>query len=645
MKHIVLLISLFTFIIGNKIAAQSLSGNVNSSFESNNLAYANVEIYNNDKLIASLITDKNGDYNVALDSGEYVINVMYNEYKTITKNISVTGNELYNSSLKNDPQTKVIAEIVVVSEKNRISRKPKKAKSHFGLSDMKSSEPKEEHSLVDPIIEEYKIDSETEYSYETPLIDCEIITKSRKDNLQTQAYLKGITAAEINDFSKWNLWEDLIEGELAVYQKNWNFSPQKRYVVQLINQNKIPVVDAIVKLEDKDENIIWASRTDNTGKAELWSTIEYSNEEVKGGKITIEYQGDVKEIKRPKEFQKGINFLALNTNCETYNAVDIAFVVDATGSIQDEIDYLKLEINDIIYQAKQMNNQLTMRFGSVFYRDHGDSYLTKHQDFTKVLSRSTDFIKGQRADGGGDTPEAVEDALEVAIDSLTWSKNARTRILFLVLDAPPHNNTAIKTKLKSLSKKAAKKGIRIVPITASGINKTAEYLLRSIALSTNGTYLFITDDSGIGGSHIKPSTDNYEVKLLNDLLKNLIKNYIYVPQCEETIPEPDLEYLDSLVTYTNPEDTIDSTETNTPLINTIEWNFYPNPTYGELTIEVSENVEKLYLTDLSGKTLRQISMNEFKKTKINLEGLPVGIYLLRYPIGKQWLSGKVILMR
>ncbi|MGO4376125.1 VWA domain-containing protein, partial [Paenibacillus sp. MCAF20] len=53
-----------------------------------------------------------------------------------------------------------------------------------------------------------------------------------------------------------------------------------------------------------------------------------------------------------------------------------------------------------------------------------------------------------------------------------------------------------------------------------------EYLLRFMAIASGGTYLFLTDDSGIGGDHLEPAVGEYEVKLLNDLLVEVINRYV-----------------------------------------------------------------------------------------------------------------------
>lgn len=93
----------------------------------------------------------------------------------------------------------------------------------------------------------------------------------------------------------------------------------------------------------------------------------------------------------------------------------------------------------------------------------------------------------QSADGGGDYEEAVEKAFEESVEHLEWSANARARILFLLLDAPPHAKSDVVNKMHLYIREAAQKGIRVVPIIASGDvsegGSGLEYLMRSIALA------------------------------------------------------------------------------------------------------------------------------------------------------------------
>ena len=80
-------------------------------------------------------------------------------------------------------------------------------------------------------------------------------------------------------------------------------------------------------------------------------------------------------------------------------------------------------------------------------------------------------------------------------------------MLFIILDAPPHSDDSNAVdEMNELTVQAAEKGIRIIPVLASGGDKEAEYLMRDMAMKTGGTYLFLTDDSGVSaGDHIQPT--------------------------------------------------------------------------------------------------------------------------------------------
>ena len=324
-------------------------------------------------------------------------------------------------------------------------------------------------------------------------------------------------------------------------------------------------------------------------------------------------------------------------------------MVDATGSMSDELNFLKAELNDVMFKSKEISTSLNFRFANVFYRDHRDAYLTRTQDFTRVLSESVSFISEQSAGGGGDFEEAVEVALDTAINRLSWSDYARTRIVFLILDAPPHNTPEIQEKLDRITKQAAANGIRIVPLVASGINKGTEYLMRSIALATNGTYAFLTDHSGIGGSHLKPSTDSFKVETLNELLVRVIKSYTYMPNCDQQLPDLDLNYPSDTVVYTPVDTVIVDTSYNGPKPidpANITWSYFPNPTRGIVNIRASVAIPELYITDLSGKVLQVVKdIQPETKIQADLSGYASGIYLIRYPVGDKWVSGKVVLVR
>jgi hypothetical protein len=432
-----------------------------------------------------------------------------------------------------------------------------------------------------------------------------------------------LTAGELSDFKKWKLWGDYSQSEFKRWSEHWGLLFKNRFCVQVQNEEHKALVGRQVHLVNiTTKDTVWTAVTDNTGKAELWSNLEA---DPKNQQAIYKIVCENEEAKFPVLFENGINRIVLKKSCAVSNDVDIAFVVDATGSMGDEIQYLKEELNDIINKTAEKYKEVNLRLASVFYRDHGDEFLTRQTDFDKDIKRLLGFIQNQSAGGGGDTPEAVEEALTVALNSLHWTEGSRARILFLVLDAPPHD--AAKDQMHVLIRQAAEKGIRIVPVVCSGIDKSAEYLMRCIALATNGSYVFLTDDSGVGNPHIKPTTDEFKVELLNNLMQRLIGEMIYAQGCEEKPDETDP--AGSLVK------------------NTIRLNVYPNPSKGRVNIESSEKIEELYVTDFAGKILMKMNMsNKTKKCEVDLSNYPSGTYLVKYFVKeKGWGAEKVVLLR
>jgi len=301
----------------------------------------------------------------------------------------------------------------------------------------------------------------------------------------------------------------------------WKYNLQDRIAVHLRNTKSESLTDVPVELVNEDGEVLWRSRTDNKGNAELWPSLKKENQDVIDG-LKIRIDGEL--FNHPVSYShKEVNRIALQDVESLRNdQVDIAFMVDATGSMGDELDYLKAELTDVIADVKAKNDNIVVNTAAVFYRDKGDDYVTRLSGFTSSTRETIDFIKEQSADGGGDFPEAVHAALHDAISGLQWSSHARARILFMVLDAPPHHDEQIVAEINQLVEKASAAGIAIIPVTASGIDKETEFLMRYMAVATNGTYVFITNDSGIGNAHLEASVGNYQVEYLNALMKRLI---------------------------------------------------------------------------------------------------------------------------
>ena len=200
------------------------------------------------------------------------------------------------------------------------------------------------------------------------------------------------------------------------------------------------------------------------------------------------------------------------------------YMVDTTGSMGDELNYIKAELVDMVNRITEKDQAVSIRVSVNFYRDEGDDYIVKYFDFREDINACYELIKNEKADGGGDTPEAVHTALDNAVNGHTWREDA-LKLCFLVLDAPPHSEEEIQginADLRETFIKAAESGIRFIPVMCSGADKATEYLLRSLAAITNGTFIFLTDDSGIGNPHIETSVGDYNVEKLNDCMVRVV---------------------------------------------------------------------------------------------------------------------------
>ena len=100
--------------------------------------------------------------------------------------------------------------------------------------------------------------------------------------------------------------------------------------------------------------------------------------------------------------------------------VDVAFMMDATGSMGSYIEAVKNGINSIVSKIHKKFKNAKVRVAFVAYRDYGDG--AKHfeiLDFTESIEIFTNFVGGIVATGGGDSPEDVLGAIDKTIQ-LSW---------------------------------------------------------------------------------------------------------------------------------------------------------------------------------------------------------------------------------
>ena len=188
--------------------------------------------------------------------------------------------------------------------------------------------------------------------------------------------------------------------------------------------------------------------------------------------------------------------------------------------MSDELRFLTVEFESIVERLSNDYTNVDMRFALIVYRDVGDQFVTRAFDFTSDPSEITSWLQRQRADGGGDFPEAMEAALIDATD-LSWTEGPDVaRALVLNADAPPHTRNI--ADAFTASKTLGEQGVRIYSLAASGVDRSAEFLMRTMAATTGGRHLFLTGDSGIGGEKLEPKAQCFVVTGLDDLLYRVI---------------------------------------------------------------------------------------------------------------------------
>lgn len=175
--------------------------------------------------------------------------------------------------------------------------------------------------------------------------------------------------------------------------------------------------------------------------------------------------------------------------------IEVAFVLDTTGSMANLIEGAKRKIWSIANTVVDINPNADIRMALVAYRDYGDAYVVKTFDMSSDIQGLYGNLIQYKANGGGDTPEAVNEALDASVSKLNWSKGEQSRrIIFLVGDAPPHMDYN-GPKYPEVIKNARSAGIVVHAVQAGSSRKTRN-IWKDIAKRGGGSYIPIPQDGG-----------------------------------------------------------------------------------------------------------------------------------------------------
>jgi Mg-chelatase subunit ChlD len=328
----------------------------------------------------------------------------------------------------------------------------------------------------------------------------------------------------------------------------------ERYLLEVIDAGGRPVHDAEVALQraGQAEPVMWA-RTDTAGRVwvhpRAFLAPAFANERALG--VAVRKGGQQARAVLLRGQAASVQVRLGGSSAVQRPRLDLVFLIDATGSMGDEIAKLKSSMRAMSQQISQLPGQPDICYGLVAYRDRGDAFLTRTHDFTDELGAFQQMLARVQAGGGGDKPEALNEALHEVVHGLSWRSDA-ARLVVLVADAAPHLDYGgcmeppeaegfgpPRGPRPSLGRPGAcpqydidmqaalAKGIKLFAVGASGLEPEGEYIYRQIAQYTAGRFVFLTykdaSDPGSGpGTQTPHDVRNYSVQTLDRLIVRLV---------------------------------------------------------------------------------------------------------------------------
>ena len=309
----------------------------------------------------------------------------------------------------------------------------------------------------------------------------------------------------------------------------------ERYRVSVRDLAGQPVADAEVALSwpGARESLRFA-RTDGAGQVWLLPRMLLSpevNVQLQGVRtLEVQARAPSGEVVRSslQRGQKSAVELTLKQRLDAPSQVplDLVFLVDATGSMGDEIDKLRASLRSIASRVGALPARPDMCWGLVAYRDLGDAFVTRTHDLTNDLGAFQQSLVKLQAAGGGDYPEALNEALDEVVHRVSWRGAGTSRLVVLVADAPPHLDRG-GPFYDQAAAVALAKGIKLHAVGASGLDGQGEVVFRQLAQSTGGRFVFLTyreaqrPDSGPGRETVHDVRD-YSVDTLDELIVRLV---------------------------------------------------------------------------------------------------------------------------
>jgi hypothetical protein len=365
-------------------------------------------------------------------------------------------------------------------------------------------------------------------------------------SVNNQAALQPLNAGEIDDNADWDTYQEYRRNFLTQSFMTYavkDVDTTDRQIISVVDSSGLPVLGACVQIY-YGESFITASSTYATGLTMFFPNLSESTRYRENFRIVVSKAGLSAEASLDRSTIGGLTTVTLPLNQAQQNIqLDVMFLLDATGSMSDEIQQLQSNILSISAQLDAMPNNVDVRFGLVAYRDREEEYVTRVYDFTDDVELFQANLMTVVADGGGDYPESLNEGFDDALNAVTWRGEDTIKLVFLVADAPPHIDYVNDSDYTLLMQDALARGIKVHPIASSGLQPEGEFILRQIGQFTMGRFLFLTYDGGVAGTtgEDRPDLDvgdardeqgigDYSVDQLDELVLRLITDEIAMLQ-------------------------------------------------------------------------------------------------------------------
>lgn len=332
-----------------------------------------------------------------------------------------------------------------------------------------------------------------------------------------------VTAGVVDDNADFTAFQQFLQRHEEANNLGRDVSVRQR--LQVVDAQGRPVPDAEVAVTARNGARMWA-RTDAGGQVWVHPNA-FDDRDSTSYQVQVRRAGKTVTSALQRGQKNAVQIVVADAPLPARAKLDLVFMVDATGSMADEIDKLRDSLQGIVRDIAQLPSNPDICLGLVTYRDRGDEYFVRGWDLNNNVAGFQKVLDGVRANGGGDYPEAMNEAFDHAVQAMNWRGASTTRLLVSLADAPPHMDYP-QPRYEQTMLAALGKGIKVLSVAASGQDTTGEIAQRQIAQYTGGRFIFLTykdasDPSSGPGSETVHEVENYSVDTLDKLVVKLVR--------------------------------------------------------------------------------------------------------------------------